>query len=144
MTLGEKIIELRKKEKLTQEKLSDKLGISRQTLSNWESGNTCPDIEQAKAIAKLFKISLDDLTDNQLDVELKQDNNVLVNLINKECYLDVDSNDYYLNYTTKCKIIDVNNGFIKVEYQKGKKTVTKLIDLTLISSFKVIEEDGDK
>ena len=40
MTLGEKIIELRKKDNLTQEKLADKLGISRQTIVNWESDST--------------------------------------------------------------------------------------------------------
>lgn len=44
MTLGEKIIELRKKKKLTQEQLAEKLGIIRQTLSNWENNTTSPDI----------------------------------------------------------------------------------------------------
>ena len=46
MTLGNKIVELRKKRNLTQEQLSEKLGITRQTLSNWEKDITNPDIIQ--------------------------------------------------------------------------------------------------
>lgn len=58
MNLGDKIIELRKNKKLTQEQLSEKLGITRQTLSNWEKNITSPDIEQAKNIELItsFKI----------------------------------------------------------------------------------------
>jgi len=72
MTLGEKIVELRKKENLTQEKLAEKLGISRQTLSNWESDSTTPDIRQAKEISRIFKVSLDDLLSNEIAIECKK------------------------------------------------------------------------
>lgn len=65
MKLGKKIAMLRKKEKITQEKMADKLGISRQTISNWELDVTKPDIEQIIKIAKMFKISIDDLLDNK-------------------------------------------------------------------------------
>ncbi|MBQ7703430.1 MAG: helix-turn-helix transcriptional regulator, partial [Firmicutes bacterium] len=37
MTLGQKITELRKSQSLTQERLSEKLGVSRQTIANWEA-----------------------------------------------------------------------------------------------------------
>lgn len=66
MSIGEKIISLRKKYNLTQEKLAEKIGISRQTLSNWESNITSPDLSQAKLLSKHLKISLDELANNNL------------------------------------------------------------------------------
>lgn len=144
MTLGEKLIEFRKKDNLTQEKLSEKLGISRQTLLNWESDNTTPDIVQAKKIARLFKISLDDLLDNNTEVECKQKKGVLNNLIACNCYLDIESNDYRLNYSTLVKVIDVQENFLKIELKSKKEIITKLIDKKLINSIKVVENlDGD-
>lgn len=66
MDLGNKIIKLRKKEKLSQEALSDKLGVTRQTISNWELNITKPDILQIKKLSEVFNISIDELLDNNL------------------------------------------------------------------------------
>lgn len=68
MKLGEKIYELRKRDGLSQEQLAEKeeLNVTRQTISNWELGQTVPDINQAKALANIFKISLDELTNNEM------------------------------------------------------------------------------
>lgn len=66
MDLGKKILELRKKNKLSQEQLAEKLDVTRQTISNWELNETTPDINQAKEISKIFNISLDDLVDNDV------------------------------------------------------------------------------
>ena len=66
MELGNKIIKLRKKEKLSQEQLSEKLGVTRQTISNWELNVTKPDIIQIKKISEVFNISIDDLLDNNI------------------------------------------------------------------------------
>lgn len=144
MTIGEKIIELRKKENLTQEKLAEKLGVSRQTICNWESDSTSPDIKQAKELTQIFKISLDDLLSNDTEVECKKEKDILKDLINEECYLDIESNDYRLNYTQKAKIIDVTPEFIKIEFKYMKDTIIKLIDRKLIYSIKKIEKVGDK
>ena len=66
MDLGNKISDLRKKENLSQEKLAEKLGVTRQTISKWELGETAPDILQAKKLSKIFNVSLDELTDNDI------------------------------------------------------------------------------
>ena len=63
MDLGKKIQELRKKENLSQEQLAEKMNVTRQTISKWELNETTPDIKQAKELSKLFKISLDELTE---------------------------------------------------------------------------------
>ena len=66
MNIGNKIYELRKKSNLSQEQLAEKLNVTRQTISKWELNETTPDINQAKEISKIFKISLDDLVDNDI------------------------------------------------------------------------------
>ena len=66
MTFGEKLINLRKQNKMTQEDVAEKLDITRQTVSNWELNQTKPDLEQAKGLSKLYKISLDKLVDNDI------------------------------------------------------------------------------
>ncbi len=66
MEIGNKILELRKKNNITQEELADKVGVSRQTISKWELGETAPDLKQAKELSKIFNISLDELVDNDL------------------------------------------------------------------------------
>ena len=66
MELGNKILELRKQEKLSQEQLAEKMNVTRQTISKWELIETTPDIKQAKELSKIFKVSLDELTDNDI------------------------------------------------------------------------------
>ena len=66
MNLGEKIVSLRKKNNLSQEELAEKIGVTRQTISKWELEETTPDINQAKKLSKLFNVSLDELTNNDI------------------------------------------------------------------------------
>ena len=72
MDLGKKILELRKKENLTQEQLAEKINVTRQTISKWELNQTTPDIKQAKELSRLFKVSLDELTDNDMTTLVMQ------------------------------------------------------------------------
>ena len=46
---------------LTQEDLAGRLGVARQTVAKWESGESLPDLENAYALAKLLGVSVDDL-----------------------------------------------------------------------------------
>lgn len=66
MELGNKILELRKKKHLSQEQLAELVGVTRQTISKWELGETSPDLNQAKKLSEVFKVSLDDLTNNDI------------------------------------------------------------------------------
>lgn len=71
--LGEKIISERKKCKLSQEDLAEKLGITRQTISNWELNETSPDLKQASKLCDIFNISLDELTGKENAILTKLD-----------------------------------------------------------------------
>ena len=71
--LGEKIISERKKCKLSQEDLAEKLDITRQTISNWELNETSPDLKQASKLCDIFNISLDKLTGKENVILTKLD-----------------------------------------------------------------------
>ena len=58
---NENIVRLRKLNQMTQEDIAEAVGVSRQAVAKWESGETIPDIEKCKLLAELFGVSLDDL-----------------------------------------------------------------------------------
>lgn len=55
------LLDLRKKNNLTQDELAEKLFVTRQAVSRWESGETTPNIETLKALSKLFDVSINTL-----------------------------------------------------------------------------------
>ena len=61
MNIGEKIKNAREENKLTQTQASEILMVSRQTISNWETGKSLPDILSVIHMSELYKISLDEL-----------------------------------------------------------------------------------
>lgn len=67
MNLSEKILKLRKANKLSQETLAEKINVTRQTISNWELGETSPNPEQLKKLSNIFRVSIDGLLDNNTD-----------------------------------------------------------------------------
>lgn len=61
MTLGEKLLELRKEKHLSQEEVADRLNVSRQTVSKWETNVSTPDFDKIVPICELFEISTNEL-----------------------------------------------------------------------------------
>ncbi|MBL4933269.1 helix-turn-helix transcriptional regulator [Clostridium paridis] len=59
MSLGEKLLDLRKKAALSQEDVAEKLGVSRQTVSKWETDQTVPELIKAKLLSELYNVSYD-------------------------------------------------------------------------------------
>lgn len=66
MKLGDNILKLRKDCKLSQEQLAEKVDVTRQTISNWELGETSPNPEQLKLLSKALKVSIDELLNNDI------------------------------------------------------------------------------
>lgn len=69
MNLGSSLFEARKNRGLSQEEVAEKLGVSRQTISKWETDETLPDIRQSKRLAVIYRISLDELIDFDIGVK---------------------------------------------------------------------------
>jgi DNA-binding XRE family transcriptional regulator len=68
MTLGEHIQQLRRRQNLSQEALGERLGVSRQAVSKWETGQTLPDTGNLLAMAELFGVSADELAERKLSL----------------------------------------------------------------------------
>lgn len=65
MTFAEKLKNLRKQAGMSQEQLADKLGVSRQAVTKWETDGGIPDIENIMAVSALFSVSIDELLSNE-------------------------------------------------------------------------------
>ena len=66
---GKNLIQLRKMHQLTQEALAEKIGVTRQAVAKWESGDSVPDLQTGQKLAEVLNVSLDELvsfeTENQ-------------------------------------------------------------------------------
>ena len=66
-TFSEKLLELRRREGLSQEQLADRLGVTRQSVSKWESGAAAPELSKLVALSDLFGVSVDYLVKDRLE-----------------------------------------------------------------------------
>ena len=77
MKFGENLYNLRKKQKMSQEKLAEKVGVSRQSVSKWENGTAYPEMNRILELCKIFHCQLNDLVNDKildfdsLDEEIK-------------------------------------------------------------------------
>ena len=94
MEIGNKINQLRKLSGMTQEQLAEKLNVSRQTISKWESDSTSPDLESIVKISRICHVSLDDLLKegeagvaNKIDEQITLEDLMKINLHNRKMTL---------------------------------------------------------
>ena len=67
------LIHMRKMRKMTQEDLAEQVGVTRQAIAKWESGETIPDLEKCRLLAETFGVSLDDLANFEPEQNLGLD-----------------------------------------------------------------------
>lgn len=101
MILAEKIIRLRKQFAWSQEELADKMNVSRQSVSKWESTNSIPDLNRIIALANLFGVTTDYLLKDEIDVIELSDSahDAASNMITLD-----QANDYVSNKLKAAKI----------------------------------------
>ena len=121
MALGNKILEYRKRKGLSQEQLADKINVTRQTISNWELGETQPNSEQLKMLSKEFSISIDELLDNDIKNIALSKTNVQKHYKSK-----------YLKIFLICIVIIILGIFILYINKNNFKRKDKIIDKTII------------
>lgn len=83
MTFGEKLSSLRKQANLTQSDLAEKLNVSRQAITKWESGVGLPDLDNIKKLSSIFNVKIDDLLDYKIE-EIKLELDTTEEKIDKE------------------------------------------------------------
>lgn len=74
MELNKNISNLRKAKGFSQESLAEKIKVSRQTISNWELGETSPNPEQLLLLSKILEISVDELLGNEMKFKGNNEN----------------------------------------------------------------------
>lgn len=158
--LGDKLMELRKKHGYSQQEIADMLSVSRQTISNWESGQGAPALDKACELARIYKISLDVLVGNEVGImagkEKEKASHVLKKLIGRICVLDSLEWDMLFGEEAAedasgniwVKILDVNETWMKIEYTRRKEgtifqkeTVQRLVALSKIHGIRFEEEE---
>lgn len=96
MTLGEKLLYLRKNKGLSQEQLAAHVTVSRQAVSKWELGESLPDTENVIQLTKIFNVSADFLLNDEIDISIgstenvNQDKDVIPFMLEKEIKDDTD------------------------------------------------------
>lgn len=89
MSLGSSLYHARKKNGLSQENVAEKLGVSRQTISKWETNETLPDIRQSKELAMLYHMTLDELIEYDFDEQQAQQ---MIDSVSDEAQARIDWN----------------------------------------------------
>lgn len=89
MKFNEKLLEIRKKQGLSQEELGMELEVSRQTISKWESGQSYPDFQRLVMLSDYFNMTLDELVKG-IDVQDVREKNMTDEKV-ASIYMDVES-----------------------------------------------------
>ena len=149
MNIGNKISRARRELGITQVELAEKMSVTRQTVSRWESGTAIPDVEKVSQIAFILNVSCDYLLNEEaissnVDTNEPSISRLLENLIGKKVKLNFyeDEEDFDL-LDESCKIESFQGNWVKVTLE-GKKKVCKLIALSSILSIEIENEGGSK
>lgn len=138
MNISDKILNLRKEQGLSQEQLAEKLGVSRQSVSKWESGGALPDIDKVVAMSALFNVSTDYLLINSEDKDTIEDDNTDTDnsVLDSSQEINEHRNEFD---TAPIEITEVESGinFEDVTSYKSRKkskckTSIKIISLVLV------------
>ena len=89
MSLASGLYHARKKSGLSPENVAEKLGVSRQTIFKWETGETLPDIRQSKRLAVLYHITLDELVEYDFDEQQARE---MIDSVSEEAQAKIDWN----------------------------------------------------
>lgn len=119
MLFNEKLKMLRKEKNLTQEELAEKLNVSRQAITKWESGDGTPDIENLKQVSVLFNTTIDEL--------VKEEKNITTKIEEKYTYieeLEIEHTkhfDIHISKIYELNIIPNDEEKVKVELLSNKE-----------------------
>ncbi|MBR3254984.1 MAG: helix-turn-helix domain-containing protein [Clostridia bacterium] len=128
MFFNEKLKMLRKESGLTQEELAEKLNVSRQAITKWESGDGTPDIENLKQISILFNTTIDEL--------VKEDKNVIIEKVNNNIYVQELEIDHTKHFDINiCKIQELN--ILPNVEEKVKIELISNIEDNLVEAYKI-------
>ncbi len=151
MSLGNKLAEARKKQNLTQEQLAERLGVTRQAVSRWESDAAYPETDKIVRMAQILEVSCDYLLQDGVDEKGKPVTSPVTRLLKqaqgkrvKLTFYEEDSGMPILHEW--CVIRDFDGGWASVEVvvnkRRPEKNEVRLIPLSAISTITFLK-DGE-
>ena len=147
--LGARIAEKRKSLGMTQIEFAEKMHVTRQTVSRWESGTAMPDIDKIGEIADILEVSCDYLLKDeaaengvvQTKTQTRGAGRLLKSLTGKSVRLvffdeeaDVDL------YDIPCRIMDFEGNWMRIIAETKKGRIEKLIPLSSVLSMEIVKE----
>lgn len=79
MTIGERLLKLRKEKNISQEELANELDVSRQTISKWETDQSSPDFDKIIPLCEYFGITSDELLTGNVNIKEAKQTNIKIN-----------------------------------------------------------------
>ena len=157
--ISDKLLALRKRVGMSQQEVAAAIGVTRQTISNWELGQGSPALDKAAELARLYGVTLDDLASDEVDVvssgksERDRDFHVIEGLVGKAATIELSDGEGAL---THALIRGVGAGWIRLECDAPRvvfptpvfgekeppRRVLKLVDLADVAGFTI--EEGDR
>ena len=152
MSLGNKLAEARKKQNLTQEQLAERLGVTRQAVSRWESDAAYPETDKIVRMAQILEVSCDYLLQDGVDEKGKPVASPVTRLLKqaqgkrvKLTFYESGSDGMPVAHDW-CVIQDFDGGWATVEVvvnkKKRSKNEVRLIPLSAISTITFLK-DGE-
>lgn len=150
MSLGNKLAEARKRQNLTQEQLAERLGVTRQAVSRWESDAAYPETDKIIRMAQILEVSCDYLLQDGVDEKGKPAALTVTRLLKqaqgKRVKLTFYEGDGMPVVHEWCVIQDFDGGWANVEVvvnqKKPQKNEIRLIPLSAISTITFLK-DGE-
>lgn len=156
--ISDKLLALRKRAGMSQQEVAAAIGVTRQTISNWELGQGSPALDKAAELARLYGVSLDDLASDEVDVVSSgkggaaRDLHVIEGLVGKVTTVELSDGEGALMHALIC---GVGAGWIRLECDAPKAVfptpifgekepphrVLKLVDMADVAGFTIEERD---
>ena len=136
MDFGDKLKEIRRNEGLSQEQLAEKIGVSRQAITKWETGRGLPDVENMMILAEIFKMTLDELVSREKQVQPRN-----VAIFESETIYDIDCSKHFdIQMGSARKIVLCSGTDEKLHVRLQSESVNNLSSLFKIK----LDENGKK
>lgn len=127
MNLGERLFELRKAKNLTQDDMAEKLNVTRQTVSKWETNQSTPDFDKIMPLCELFEIGVEELlTGKKPEEQQKKEEKVLTKQEVKEKSAKVVSTSIFIYFVAVAFLM------IAIPVQHANPIIASSIFLLLI------------